>query len=1637
MGIGYAWASHQSSDKFIQMETQSLRALKVLFMLMMFSSLNTFTDESYADIIISELLASNPGTFLDEDGDSSDLFELFNSGTSTVDLDGWFVTDDEDDLTQWSIPDVSLAPGEFLVLFASGKDRRDPNFELHTNFELRASGDYLGLVEPDGTTIHFQYAPEYPHQLPGISYGILQAVQESGFVEEGDSCRYLVPAPGNSSLAWTEVDFDDQGWTQAPAPVGFDTSGDYDSQISTDIDSSMRGVNSSVYLRFPFQVDDVDALDQLSLFMKFDDGFSAFINGQPVASRHAPQNLDSGSNATEEHGTPLISTMTQDFDGGGTSYVLTAHSANNPPVVRNGGPTGSYLELLELGNNSTTNSCGFQVVPGPTQAIFCEFDYRMPVEGRADGFGFALLETDTWNNNGPGPNVGFVWERPQIDAAFAVGFDIWPAGDENSVNLNWNGSEQISHFIDDFELHNGVFNRVNLELIQDGSDTLVTMRITRDVHGNAQAPYTAFENFRISGMNIAECRVAFGGRTGGANTGVDLDNIKVDFTPGSSQLEYEEFNLTDSLDVLQNGENVLAIQGLNFTDNDSDFLLAAELYGLSNGSSNTSVRQFFPEPTPGEFNGEGLNGVVNRPFFSRNGGAFSSSFNLNISSTTPGSEIHYTVNGTEPTKASPRLDGVININGTTLIRARAFADGMVPSVIIDQSYVRVSSGLSNFSSDLPIFLVNTFGKSISSSYPAGSNNQTHFLVIPPDLGGRAHITGQVDFSGFGAIKTRGSSTGGRSKASYGFEIRDEEGEDLGAEILGFPEESDWILYGPYNFDRALIRNAFIYDLSNQIGRYAVRSQFCELYVNTSTSTMSDSHYRGLYVFMEKIKRDRNRVDIEALRPSHNSVPEIQGGWILKIDRADPGDNGFGGAGQTLRFVEPKEEDVTSAQRTWIQNWMNQFGNALNGPNFTDPDIGYRAYFDVPNAVDHHLLNVLALNVDALRLSTYMHKPRFGKLTFGPIWDFDRSMGSYDGRDDNPEAWSGSGGTNFFTYPWWSRLFQDPDFWQEYRDRWEELRQDEFSIDNVFQTIDGMGAECAEAAERNFDRWGSVPPRNGSYQAELNFLKDWLERRILWIDSQFPRPPGFSEPSQVIDPGFEVALGAPTGSIYYTLDGSDPRLPGGGISPTAEEYGTSNSAVLVSPDLQSRVRYRVPTSDAEDDSWTAINFNDNHWELGTNGIGVGYERSSGYQDFFQNDVEADMYDTTTSVYIRIEFDLDDPDGFAFMNLGMMYDDGFTAYLNGHRIAGSNDPDNPEWDSNATDQNGDGAATSFQPFNVTEHIDKLVQGTNVLAIHGLNFNTTSSDLLFVPMLSASGVFTGDPITLNDYSKVFARTKIGNDWSGPSIQIYPTDDAMDLRVTEMMYHPEAPEEGSLYKDEDFEFIEVQNVGTQTIDLRGVQFVRGIDFDFSDASIQSILPGEIIVLVSHLEAFETRYNINEIPVVGEYRGNLENQGEMITLVNGADEIIQEFTYDDAWYPETDGVGFSLSILDPLFELELWNEEDSWEVSSDLGGSPGVGDSFEGGRRLPGDANQDSHVDLGDAITLLLAIYRGDQVTLPCEEVLDSEGNRGVLDHNGDATIDQSDAVSLLSYLYLDGPPHVLGGGCVRIVGCEDLCDL
>ena len=378
--------------------------------------------------------------------------------------------------------------------------------------------------------------------------------------------------------------------------------------------------------------------------------------------------------------------------------------------------------------------------------------------------------------------------------------------------------------------------------------------------------------------------------------------------------------------------------------------------------------------------------------------------------------------------------------------------------------------------------------------PAAEGGRTSFAAGP-------HLQTRMGF------KRRGSSTINDPKSSYTVETWDERNDDKDVPVLGMPPGSDWVLYGAYSFDLALMRNALIYELSNQVGRYAVRTRFCEVFVNRVGGSLAYGDYMGVYSFMERIKRGKERVNVERLTAGDTAVPAITGGYMLKVDRRDPGDAGLSAGGQpSLCYVYPDEQYIRGTpQAAWIKNYLDSFAAALNGANFRDPVLGYAPYVDQASWIDHHILNVLPMNVDALRLSTYFYKARGKPIEYGPIWDFDRSMGSTDSRDDNPYAWNGTGDSSiYFTYdaryPWWSRLFADDDFMQLWKDRWFRFRQGPLSTANMHAVIDRFHAVIEEAATRNFTRWPLIRPNQ--FLAQINVLKTWLAQRAGWIDSQF-------------------------------------------------------------------------------------------------------------------------------------------------------------------------------------------------------------------------------------------------------------------------------------------------------------------------------------------------------------------------------------------------------------------------------------------------------------------------------------------------------------------------------------------------------
>ncbi|HTL56672.1 MAG TPA: lamin tail domain-containing protein [Candidatus Limnocylindrales bacterium] len=796
--------------------------------------------------------------------------------------------------------------------------------------------------------------------------------------------------------------------------------------------------------------------------------------------------------------------------------------------------------------------------------------------------------------------------------------------------------------------------------------------------------------------------------------------------------------------------------------------------------------------------------------FSVPGGSFQQPFALSLSTADTNAVIRYLLvtNGPSavvtvvPNANSPIYTGPITISGSIQVRARAFSTraGYFPGPLHNETYLQISPGLTSFSSDLPIVVFHDMGGG-GVAYTA---DQFTTLEVFDTKNGRSSLLNPPDLVIQGYFHRRGQATLYNPKASLRVETQNAYGDDLDVELLGFPAENDWVFYGIDEFDKVLMHNPLAHELYRAMGHYTSHTRYVEVFLKDDYGTpgpITAGDYNGLYVLEEKIKIGKNRVDIDKLQPENTTAPSITGGYLLSIDKGNPG-AGDGLAGAWVWYLDPDFSEVSSpAQRQYIQNYFNDFYNALMGPNWTDPNLGYQAYIGMDSWIDYHLHQTFVFNVDMLRISSYFYKPRNGKLVQGPLWDFDRAFAdSDDGRGFNPFLWrsnDGDGGTDpfnpgwTFNNPWYGVMFTDPDFWQKWIDRYQDLRKTVYHLTNLMAQIDFYGNQVREATTREYARWrgsggSDTSPRSGTYyadgltytfptpgtwQGEINFVKYWFSNRVAFIDGNFLNPPSFSTNGGPVPSGFVLSINSgtvePNSTIYYTLDGTDPRLPGGGINPAAR---ASLNKATITVTGNSRIFAR--------------NWNGNHYNL-------------------------------------------------------------------------TGPGNPP--------------------------------------------------------------------------------ISSSWSGPTVATFVTA-TPPLRITEIMYNPLPPPPGGTNDNSDFEYIEFQNTAGAAINLSGYRLSGGIDFTFGNYVLGA---GKTVLLVRNPAAFQSRYP-GVTNVIGNYTNSLNNSGDHLILTGPLQEPILDFSFNDTWYPATDGLGFSLVIRDPNGPANAWNTKEGWRPSGSLNGSPGVAETID-----------------------------------------------------------------------------------------------
>lgn len=405
-------------------------------------------------------------------------------------------------------------------------------------------------------------------------------------------------------------------------------------------------------------------------------------------------------------------------------------------------------------------------------------------------------------------------------------------------------------------------------------------------------------------------------------------------------------------------------------------------------------------------------------------------------------------------------------------------------------------------SNLPIVVIETDNGVTIPDEPRVYGNMK---IIWHQDGSRNYLTDVnnpefLNYDGRISIEIRGSSSQMLPKKPYGLTTLQEDDEtNNNVSLLGMPKENDWVL-NSLAFDQTGMRDVLSYELSERLGQYASRRVYCEVVINND--------YKGLYAFMEKIKVDDNRVNVEKMDATCNSYPEITGGYITKADKTTGNDpvawtmQGYGSGwwgGTSTDFIHhyPKPSEITNSQNNYIHGVFNELASKA-GSHDTSITSGIPSVIDIPSFVDFMIIAELSSNVDVYQLSTFFHKDRKGKLRAGPVWDYNLTFGHDEfGYRSRYDVWQfdnqDNNGPRF-----WKDLFDTDEFKCYLAKRWFEVTAEGnfMSYSALCDRMDEIDAWITEAVGRDNQRWSKMT----QHVSEVQSMKTWIQQRINWLNS---------------------------------------------------------------------------------------------------------------------------------------------------------------------------------------------------------------------------------------------------------------------------------------------------------------------------------------------------------------------------------------------------------------------------------------------------------------------------------------------------------------------------------------------------------
>jgi hypothetical protein len=1308
-------------------------------------------------------MASNNRVLADEDGDFPDWIEFHNASTNTVSLAGYFLTDDPANLRKWAFPEMSLAGDGYLLVFASGKNRRNPAARLHANFQLDAAGEFLALT--DGNAVVHGFTPAYPPQQEDVSYGVARRLVVQSWLAQSVP-QILIPATeAQWDSNWMAPDFVPTGlWftSAVPMAIGFDTNraGGVPANIAPTGTASQSTTSSS----YPANL---------------------ALNGSTNDFTHT---------ATADASPFWQVTFTNEFFI--SRVVLYNRSTCCQSRLRD-------IRVLVLSTNASgivTNwqspllnpeNAGYTFPGGPmTITVDVAALNGQPALGRMVRV-IRIPDPDLSGTGGQGnadePNVLSLAEVV-VEGVLGSDFAPYIRTDVQSRMLGVNGS---------------AFIRLPFVYTPGLPVDRMWLRVRYD---DGLVAY-------LNGVEVAR-----------ANAPASLawnSTAVTNRTLPAARLE-ETLDLTSAIPLLTPGTNWLAIQALNVSAFNGDFLMAPVLETVQ---IEVSSNAWLVDATPGAINNtDYYYGQVADTKFSVNRGFFQAPFTLSITTETPGAEIYYTFNGDEPAPGKGvRYTGPLTITNTTVVRARAFKAGFKPTNVDTHTYLFLDDVIYQSPDGRPPpYFPASWGRNrvdygmdpeVVSKYTLQqwreALTQIPTLSIVTELPNLFDpVTGiYANADGHGEEWERPSSielldptnaVPGRFQAPCGLRIRGGYSRnasfvkhsfrvffrrDYGMGRLRYPLFED---EGAQEFDTfdlrtsqnyswpresgsnglydTMVREVWCRETLGAMGQPYRRSRYYHLYLN--------GQYWGLYETDERPEASYGEIYLGGRKEDYD---------VVKC------------ANHVGNFVtEVTDGNITAWSNLWVMV-RSVPGNPSNSNYFRilgrNPD-GTRnpalpVMLDVDNLIDYMIGIFYSGDGDAT-LSAFLsntrpnnwfamrnrNNPERGWIFFNS--DCEHTLGAPSWQVDRTGPWSGISGSNVgnFTYSNPQYMHEDLMNNPEYRLRFADHVQKHFFNGGAltFSACTNRwwkkANQITKAIRAYSARWGDAAPREPPYgEAEWVSAVNAVPANIfptrgetvlaqLRADGLYPsvNAPSFNRHGGYVTNGFPLAisLNNPSGAVYYTLDGSDPRLVGGAVAPTALAY-------------------------------------------------------------------------------------------------------------------------------------------------------------------------------------SG-----PIPLTGSVRVKARALVNNTWSALLEADFLTPDLPALRVTELMYHPAPPTAAELaagFADKDlFEYVELRNVGTQTVALAGVRFIEGITFQFAGGTLA---PGERVVIVRDRAAFALRYGTN-LPVAGVYVGQLSNAGETLHLVDAAGRTLLRFAYGDGWYPITDGYGFSLVVVDENAPASLWDNRANWRASGAFNGNPG-----------------------------------------------------------------------------------------------------